>query len=372
MTKKLSCKIASHEKTYDIEISHGSLYQQTSYLSSLGSKFAIITNDTLAPLYGIKLQKYLSSAGLETHLLIFPDGEQYKIRSTKETLEDQMFQKKLGRDTCLIALGGGVVSDLAGYVAATYCRGLPFVIMPTTLLAMVDAAIGGKTGVNVPFGKNLIGCIYQPEKVIIDPSVLGSLSQQERINGAVEMIKHGLIADKNYFHYLDAKRQALLSLDPEVIETAIYESCLIKKTIVEQDEKESGKRRLLNFGHTVGHALELLMNYAIPHGQAVAIGLVTESYLSLQLNELSQNAFDQIKQIFVNYGVPLTLPRTFPISEILEAMTLDKKSHKGIPRFVTIKEIGSPIDHHSHFCTQIDESMIINALKWMNHDLLSH
>lgn len=372
MNQKLLCKIPSSESSYEIEISSGSLYRQAEFLSPLAPKFAIITNDTLAPLYGEKLQKSLSSLKLEAHLFQFPDGEQYKTRKTKEDLEDQLFQKGLGRDTCVIGLGGGVVTDIAGYVAATYCRGIPLVIIPTSLLCMVDAGIGGKTGINVPYGKNLLGCIYQPKKVIIDPDTLHSLPKKELINGVVEMIKHGLIADAGYFEYLEKNDKKLLALDPTVVEKGIFESCRIKKEIVEQDEKEQGKRRLLNFGHTIGHALETLTEYSLAHGEAVAIGLLVESYLSVQLNRLDKSVLKQIKQILVNYGVPLHLPKQFPISTFLQAMELDKKSSKGMPRFVMINAIGSPVSFDSHYCTHVDETLIKKALEWMNDDLPCH
>jgi 3-dehydroquinate synthase len=369
MTQKLTCTIPSSVYSYDIEISNGSFHSQATYLKPLAAKFAIITNDTLAPLYGKKLQQAL---GPDAHLFTIPDGEQYKSREIKEQLEDQLFQKGLGRDTCIIALGGGVVTDLGGYVAATYCRGLPLVLMPTSLLAMVDAAIGGKTGVNVPYGKNLIGSIYQPKKVVIDPAVLSSLPKKELVNGVVEMIKHGLIADLHYFEYMEKHVDDILVLNPAMLEKAIYESCRIKKEIVEQDEKEHGKRRLLNFGHTIGHALETLTKYSISHGEAVAIGLLVESYLSVQLKELEENVLKRIHQIIRAYGVPLKLPKQLPVSDLLHVMELDKKSSKGVPRFVVIQDIGSPIPYDSHFCTSINASLIKKALEWMNHDLLSH
>ena len=230
--------------------------------------------------------------GLEAILFSFPNGEQHKSRATKEKLEDQLFEKELGRDICVIALGGGVTTDLGGYLAATYCRGVPLVMMPTSLLGMVDASIGGKTGVNTPYGKNLVGSIYQPKKVLIDPATLQSLPLKELRNGIVEMIKHGLILDRDYFTYLNEHADQLLELDLSILEKAIFESCRIKREIVEQDDRESGKRNLLNFGHTVGHALENLTHYSLAHGEAVAIGILVESHLAVQLGHLNSNDFD--------------------------------------------------------------------------------
>jgi len=372
MTQKLICKIPSSSHHYEIEIGSGLLNFQAQYLYSLASRFAIITDDKIASLYGEQLQKYLASSGLDVYLFSFPNGEQYKTRGTKELLENQLFEKKLGRDTCVIALGGGVVTDIAGYIAATYCRGVPLVMIPTSLLGMVDASIGGKTGMNVPYGKNMLGCIYQPKKVIIDLSTLKSLPKKELANGVVEMIKHGLIADCKLFEDLENRSDQLLALDSAVLEKVIFESCRIKKEIVEQDEKESGKRRLLNFGHTIGHAIERLTHYSLPHGEAVAIGLLVESYLSVKLGILNQKSFDRIKKILLQYTLPLRLPSRFPIQTILDAMALDKKSLRGQPRFVMINAIGSSLACDSSYCTHVEESLIKNALHWMNDDLCCH
>ncbi|MFI0435017.1 MAG: 3-dehydroquinate synthase [Parachlamydiaceae bacterium] len=372
MTKKLICQFSHSSHRYEIEIGHQLLQSQLSYLSSISSTFAIITDDKVAPLYAETLIQSLSSFNLNAYLFSFPSGEQHKTRETKERLENQLFEKQLGRDTCVIALGGGVVSDMAGYLAATYCRGVPFVSIPTSLLGMVDASIGGKTGVNVPFGKNMIGCFYQPHKVVIDLSTLQTLAKKERANGFVEMIKHGLIASAQEFENLEKQADQLLALDSLLLEKAVFESCKIKKEIVEEDEKENGKRHLLNFGHTIGHALEQLTDYSLPHGEAVAIGLVVESYLSLKLGLLDQHSFDRIKRILIQYGLPFQLPSQFSIQALLNAMTLDKKSIKKTPRFVKIHAIGAPFIKDEKFCTHVDHSLLEEALKWMNHDLCCH
>jgi 3-dehydroquinate synthase len=366
MTKKLICHINKPSDEYEIEIGSGLLDQQAHYLKSLGERFAIITDDKIVLLHGERLKQTLVSSGLEVYLFTFPNGEKSKSRTTKEILENQLFEKEWGRDTCIIALGGGVVTDLGGYLAATYCRGIPLVMMPTSLLGMVDASIGGKTGVNVPYGKNMLGCIYQPKKVIVDISTLKTLPKRELASGVVEMIKHGLIADVKLFECLESNFNQLLALEYPVVEQAIFESCRIKKEIVEQDEKESGKRHLLNFGHTIGHALESLTHYAISHGEAVAIGILTESYLSLLLGKLDQKSLGRIKNVLVAYGLPLQLPSKFPVKTLFEAMVLDKKSMKGKPRFVILNAIGSSLSYDSHYCTHVEESLITQALQWMN------
>ncbi len=375
MNSKLTCTIPSSHLSYDIHIQTGILNDKkllSQYLSSLGSRFAIITDGTLSLLYGEQLYQSLVDSNLDVTLFSFPSGETYKTRATKEHLENQMFEKGFGRDTCVIALGGGVVTDLAGYLAATYCRGVPLVTIPTSLLGMIDASIGGKTSVNVPYGKNMLGCIYQPKKVIIDPSTLQTLPAKEFTYGVVEMIKHSLIADSTYFDYLDKQTHALLNLEPTPLEHAIFESCRIKKEIVEQDEKEQGKRHLLNFGHTIAHALENLTHYTLPHGEAVAIGLLVESHLAVQLGHLSQGTFDRIHKILIKYGLPLQLSSHFSIQALSDAMVLDKKSLKGQPRFVIINAIGSPLNCNSHYCMHVEEKLLKNALQWMNDDLCCH
>lgn len=374
MIQKLTCTIPSSLTSYDIEIKHGLLHEQkllAHYLKPLGTKFALITDDKVADLYGNAFCKMLSSNGLEIYVFPFPSGEQNKSRLIKEKLEDAMFDKGLSRDTCLIAMGGGVASDIGSYVAATYCRGLPLVIIPTTLLCMVDASIGGKTGINVPQGKNMLGCIYQPKKILIDPDTLQTLPVTELRNGFVEMIKHGLIGDATYFEQLEEHPQKCLTLDTELIQMAILESCRIKKDIVQEDEKEKGKRRLLNFGHTIGHALESVMEYTIPHGEAVAIGILVESHIALQLGHLTQLTFSRIQRILKQYSIPLKLPH-FPLSKLEEAMSLDKKSQNGKPRFVIIEDIGKPMSFDSEYCTHVDQKCIHNALKWFQNDMHRH
>jgi 3-dehydroquinate synthase len=372
MSRQITCTPPAGDRSYVIEIQHGSLKLQAAYLASLAPRIAIITDDVVADLYGQQLQKQLQQHKLEAHLFTFPPGEQHKTRTTKEALENQLFEKGLGRDTAVIALGGGITTDMAGFLAATYCRGLPLVMVPTSLLGMVDASIGGKTGVDVPYGKNLLGAIYQPKRVVIDPATLVSLPKREFANGMVEMIKHGLIANSEFLHYLETHVQALKNLDSEGIERAIFESCMIKKAIVEQDETEQGKRRLLNFGHTIGHALETLSTYQLAHGEAVAIGLLVESYFSMRLGLLDGASLIRIKALLQQYGLPLKLPAHYSPQAMLDAMAMDKKSTKGKPRFVVLEAIGSSAECEGHYCMAMEEKLLIDGLQWMNDDLCRH
>lgn len=364
--ERMTCEIAREEENYEIEF--GVLGRQGAYLKDLASRFAIITDENVKELYGNALLESLRAFGLNVELFSFPGGELYKTRETKEDLEDQLLEKGFGRDSCIIALGGGIAIDLAGFIAATYCRGIPLVMMPTSLLAMVDACIGGKTGVNVLSGKNLIGAIYQPKKVIIDTSVLHTLPQKEFSGGIVEMIKHGLIADASLFKYLEDHFSEILEQNLPRLEKAIFESCRIKKQIVEQDEKEKGLRRLLNYGHTVGHALEKLTHYHLSHGEAVAIGLLVESYISYELGFLDHEVVTRIKKILVHYLLPLQFSYRFSSEAIIEAMRSDKKSLKGTPRFALIQAIGEPLSFEGCYCTPVDAPIIKKAIQWMNDD----
>lgn len=366
--KSLLCNIPQHSRSYEIRIQKGIINDTAaidSLLSGLGSRFAIVTDEQVAPIFGQNLSRSLTVAGLECYLFAFPAGEKNKTRRTKEVLEDQLFEKGLGADTCIIALGGGVVTDLVGFLAATYSRGVPLVMIPTTLMGMVDASLGGKTGVNVPYGKNLVGVVYHPKNVIIDPLSLEGLPKRELKNGIVEMIKHGLIADAAYFKFLAENVESLLALEEAVIEHAIFESCRIKTGIIEQDDRDKGKRNLLNFGHTVGHALEVLTQYTVPHGVAVAIGLLVESHLAVKMGFLAAAVLDEIKAILERYDISLSLPFKFTIQEVIDAMALDKKSLKGKPHFVMIKEVGSPVAFGGAYCTTVPDNLLKSSLQWM-------
>ncbi|MDA9271809.1 3-dehydroquinate synthase, partial [bacterium] len=240
--------------------------------TQINKRLVIITDTNLVNSLGIQLQQQLQQQGLQALLLACPAGEIHKTRETKQQLEDELLARQYGRDTCLIALGGGVVTDLVGFLAATYCRGLPVIYVPTTLLAMVDASIGGKTGVNTPHGKNLIGTFTQPQAVFMDINTLNTLPENEWHNGMAEMIKHSLIADATIFKLLQQNVEKIIQRDAIFLIDMIHASCLIKKNIVEQDEQEQGLRQLLNFGHTIGHAIETIEHYRLSHGEAVAIG----------------------------------------------------------------------------------------------------
>lgn len=332
---------------------------------SISSRFAIITDDKVELLYGNSLLELLKENELNAVLFSFPSGEENKNRKTMEKIENEMFEAKFGRDSCIIALGGGVVTDLAGFIAATYCRGIPFVSIPTSLLCMVDASIGGKTGINVSYGKNLLGAIYSPKAIFMDFTKLTTLSEKEMRNGAAEMIKHSLIADRHLFEKFSDDLEKWEQRDLEFISEMIYKNCLIKKKFVEEDLQENGKRRVINFGHTIGHALETIEGYRLSHGEAIAIGMVVESFISLKSGFLEESEFDEIYRLFKLIHFPLKISKEITIKKMIETMSYDKKAEGGTPRFIILDGIGKVISYSGEYCTPIEEDLLHETLGWM-------
>lgn len=371
----LNVVIPRSPASYEIEFCRGCRTDAavlSKHLPVAGRKVAIITDDLVAPLYGEPICQLLRPLCAEVILLSFPHGETSKTRATKEDLENQLFERGFGRDSVIIAVGGGVVTDVAGFVAATYCRGVSLFMLPTTLLAMVDASIGGKNGVNVPWGKNLVGSIYQPQKVVIDSSTLASLPAREVRNGIVEMVKIALVSDKGYFEYLEQHASEITSFNLPILEKAIFDGCRSKKEIIERDETEQRERHLLNLGHTIGHALEVLTDHALSHGEAVAIGILVETFMAVRLGFSQNSLLERILNLFRQYGVPLDVPARFSPTQVREMMRLDKKSLLLRPRFVLLEAIGKPRLFGSSFLSEVDDSVVNEAIEWMNHALYRH
>ncbi len=308
-------------------------------------KVALITDTIIAKEYQSLLDK------LSFKSLVIPAGEIHKTRQTKQWIEDALLEDHFGKDSFLIGLGGGTVMDITGFVASTFCRGISFIVIPTTLLGMVDACLGGKTAVNTAHGKNLIGSFYFPSSILIDFNFLDTLPAKQLLNGMAEMIKYGLIRSKPLFEKLESG---------SVIKELIQDCLEIKKEIVESDPyEEKGIRRILNFGHTFGHALELLENYQIEHGQAVGMGMILESWVSQRLGFLSQEEFKRIDQICQRF----MLSHTPMISEVIAALSRDKKAVQRVPRFVVLKKIGEVVPFDGEYCTSIDLKLIEEALQ---------
>ena len=327
-----------------------SLYIDKSLIKKIGDrlnrmeidkKIAVITNPVVNNLYGHYLEDSLKSADFNIHFIDIPDGEEYKTLETAVKIYDGLINFKMERQSLLIALGGGVIGDITGFVAATYLRGVPYVQIPTTLLAQVDSSIGGKTAVNHPKGKNLIGAFYQPRSVFIDIDTLKTLPREEVLCGIAEIIKYGVIRDRDFFEYLEGNIERLINLDEEVTTYSIKRSCEIKAEVVSRDERESGLRGILNFGHTIGHAVESLTDYrGYRHGEAVAIGMAYASRLSLKSGLCSSEDCTRVINLIKNAGLPATI-HGLDADRIIEALYLDKKVRGEKVRFVLLRKIGS-------------------------------
>ncbi len=362
--KKITTTLSSQSKHVEINLSSGSLFDPNLAREIKGQnlRFALFCDDTIADLLGKKWQAHFEKSGLDVTLFTFPPGEQEKSRERKAVLEDSLLSQKFGRDTCMIALGGGVTTDLIGYLASTYCRGVSLIYAPTTLLGMVDAAIGGKTGVNTPFGKNLIGTFYPADRILIDPSTLSSLPSSEWVSGSAEVIKYALIASSHLFE----KLQNWSPKDLHYLEEIIDQCVQLKSQVVAADfEEKLGLRRILNFGHTVAHALELLENYQMAHGEAVAIGMLVEGFISLKMGYLQESAFKQMEKLIHSFPFTLKISSHITPKQLRDALHLDKKSAQGVPRFVLLEQIGACCSFDGHYCSSVPEQILAQAIGWM-------
>ena len=342
MMQTLTVNLA--ERSYPIHIGSGLLARAELLLPHLPHKrAAVVTNTTVAPLYLDALRSMLKSHGVETIPIILADGEEHKTAATMEQIYQALLRHRCERTTPLIALGGGVIGDMTGFAAATYLRGVPFIQIPTTLLAQVDSSVGGKTGINHALGKNMIGAFYQPQVVLADIVTLNTLPDQELRAGIAEVIKYGLIRDLPFFEWLEQNMDKLLARDATALQYAIARSCQNKAEVVAADEHESGERALLNLGHTFGHAIETGMGYGVwLHGEAVAAGSVMAADLSQRLGWISQQDVTRIQNLFKRAGLPVTAP-ALGIEKYLQLMGLDKKVVGGKMRFVLLKVIGHAV-----------------------------
>jgi 3-dehydroquinate synthase len=325
-------------------------------------RFAIITDATVGDLYARRVASSFHSA--PTIVTIEP-GESQKNRTTWATITDRLIGDGFGRDSMIVALGGGVVGDLAGFVAGTFMRGIPFVQVPTTLLAMIDASIGGKTGVDTPAGKNLVGVFHPPSAVVIDPQVLATLMLKHRCAGFAEAIKHGVIADREYFDSIAGSLGKLIAPDgwsSEAMVSLIVRSIRIKTEIVAQDERESGRRRILNFGHTIGHAVEAASDYHLLHGESVAIGMSLESRLAERAGIAARDTAETIAEVLDRANLPLSIPQGISTGEVLEKMQRDKKSRAGKVEFSLPAEIGRMHDAGGMWSVAIEPKLVQEVL----------
>ncbi len=335
-------RVGLAERSYDIHIGTGTLPRigELCREVSLKGQAAVITNPTVGSLYLQTVQESLQGAGYQVTVITIPDGEEYKCSATLESIYDDLLGAGLHRGAFIVALGGGVVGDIAGYAAATFLRGIPFVQVPTTLLAQVDSSVGGKTGINHPRGKNLIGAFYQPRLVLIDLLTLDTLPRREYLCGLAEALKYGIVLERELFDYISAATDAITAVDKDVLLHVVSACCRIKAAVVERDEREGGLRAVLNYGHTIGHAVETLTEYRrYKHGEAVAIGMAHIARLSRLLGLASGEETDRIVALMKKLGFELNLP-AFPLDAFVEAIGHDKKKGDDGVTFIFNRGIG--------------------------------
>jgi 3-dehydroquinate synthase len=339
--RALSVELGS--RSYPIHIGPGLLSDPQSYRLAHreGAPIMIVSNDTVAPLYLDQVRQAL--AGHRTAEVILPDGEACKDLPTLNRIFDALLEARFGRDACLVALGGGVIGDMAGFAAACYQRGVDFIQVPTTLLAQVDSSVGGKTGVNHAAGKNMIGAFHQPLAVIADTDTLATLPDRELAAGLAEVVKYGLIRDPDFFDWIEARAAALTARDAAALTEAIDRSCRNKAEVVAADERESGQRALLNLGHTFGHAIEAGTGYGTwLHGEAVSVGMVMAAALSHRLGWIDHAVVERIGALLARLGLPTT-PPALPTARWLELMAVDKKVQGGSLRLVLLRRLGDAV-----------------------------
>lgn len=331
------------DRSYPIFIGQG-LLADAQYLKPFikGNQVCVVTNETIAPLYLDQVLSLLD--GLQVSTVILPDGEAHKTLDVLSTIYDRLLGDRHNRTTTLIALGGGVVGDMTGYAAASYQRGVDFIQIPTTVLSQVDSSVGGKTGVNHPLGKNMIGAFHQPNAVVIDTSVLTTLPARELSAGIAEVIKYGLICDSDFYEWLETHMEAFLNCDMQILEQAIERSCQSKADVVAQDEREGGVRAILNLGHTFGHAIETAQGYGNwLHGEAVATGMLMALDLSAREGAITQREVERLRELLVRAKLPVASPESMTEQEFLALMAVDKKVLDGQLRLVLLESIGSAI-----------------------------
>lgn len=359
-------RVETPHGAYEVRIGSGVLAHLPALLerTTAAHRYVVIADDRVAALHGDRVAGLVGETGRQVELLTFPAGEGRKTRETWGELSDRMFARGVGRDAAVVALGGGVTGDLAGFVAATYMRGLPVVQLPTSLLAMVDSSVGGKTGVDTPAGKNLIGAFLQPTLVVADADVLRTLPPAELRAGLAEAIKAGAIADEGYFGWIEGALGELLRCDPSATTRLVRRAVEIKAEVVRRDERESGPRKMLNFGHTVGHAVEALSGFELLHGECIAIGMVVEGEIGERLGVTAPGTTAALQDALVRAGLPVAVPGRFDASRVLEATRSDKKARRGRVEYSLIERIGraSP-GPDDRWAWGVEDAVVIEALR---------
>lgn len=361
MSKRITVNYEG-KPSYDIRIesSYQPLLEELFKFNIQNKKLCIVTESTVGPFYAEEIKSLLTPHAKSVIVFQFPAGEKNKNLDVVRNLYEKLILEHFDRNDILLALGGGVTGDLTGYTAATYLRGIDFIQIPTTLLSQVDSSIGGKTGVDFDAYKNMVGAFYQPKLVYMNLSALKTLTDREYLSGMGEIIKHGLIKDKRYYEWLKQNHKAILSKDYDALESMIEVSCLIKREVVEKDPKEKGDRALLNYGHTIGHAIEKTMNFTLLHGECIALGMVASSYLSFQKGYITKEELNDIIQTISQFNLPAGLNNASE-EEIMEAVLHDKKMDSGVIKFILINKIGNAVIDTT--ITQEDMKQAIRFMK---------
>ncbi|MCK3658355.1 3-dehydroquinate synthase [Pasteurellaceae bacterium Pebbles2] len=354
----LCVNVELKERRYPIYIGENLLKNPDVYPVKAGDKVMIVTNETIAPLYLETVSQTLTDIGCQVSSVLLPDGEKYKTLQSLDLIFTALLKENHGRDTTLVALGGGVIGDVAGYAAASYQRGIKFIQIPTTLLAQVDSSVGGKTAVNHPLGKNMIGAFYQPATVIVDTLTLNSLPKREVNAGLAEVIKYGAILDLPFFDWLEQHVDNLVALNSDDLQYCIARCCQIKADVVARDETEKGDRALLNLGHTFGHTIEAHLGYGNwLHGEAVAAGMMMAAALSEQLGDISKADVGRLEKLLARANLPTISPDTMQPEDYLPYMMRDKKVLAGKLRLVLLKALGQ-----AYVAQDTDKALVLSAI----------
>ncbi len=360
--------------TVPVEISGGTTYPvliESGLRHALGDllaahapahRYAIISDSRVAALHGSELMETLAAAGLDSDLFTFPAGEASKVRKSWSRLSDELFAAGFGRDCCVVALGGGVTGDLAGFVAATFMRGVPVVQVPTSVVAMVDASVGGKTGVDAKAGKNVIGAFHSPNLVATDPEYVATLSREERGQGLAEAVKHGAVLDEDYLDAIVASADELLDGGASEMESVVRRSVELKARVVSEDEREGGLRQILNFGHTIGHALEAESGYSLGHGSAVAVGMVLEARIGERMGRTRLGTADRIEAALETCALPTSVPSDLDPAAVVSRTLADKKTRAGKPTYVVLTCVGT-VDREVGWVRSVPDEVVLDVLR---------
>jgi 3-dehydroquinate synthase len=362
--QRIAINLPDKQQGYEILVGTGTFGSIATILSKFcpAQRYAVVTDDRVAELYAVRLSRMLHAAGYRTDVFAFTAGEPRKTRETWALVCDAMVEAGLGRDCAVLAFGGGVPGDLGGFVAATYMRGLPLVQIPTSLLAMIDSSVGGKTGVDTPAGKNLMGAFHQPRCVIIDPDLLATLPEEHLRAGLAEAVKHGAIADPEYLEWIEDSAERLLARDTDALCRLIVRSVEIKAEIVQRDERESGPRKLLNFGHTLGHAVESLSGYQLLHGEAVAIGMVEEARLGERIGVTAQGTATRLRRVLTRLGLPTSIPLEYSSTDVIGWTRTDKKARNGRVEYALIEGVGVPAARDGRWGAPVADETVAQVL----------